>query len=617
MNCEHVEEILSAYLDKQLVPPEQQAISNHLETCIECNHILADFRLFDSLLSRLPRITPDQSLYERIFSSPEYCELTRTLDTVYCFDDTTPQHSLPHLVSKHPYLTPLPGGRTKQLSTDQHVALKNYATQPPRKRWIHYTRILIALILLLTLGIGGFITWNLLQRGGQVHSDAEDNMQAIKPLQKPPSAGMRFIFLRDNALWSEPINGEKNIARLTQPNIVVAEHWAIRPALVGKTAGNMLAYIDLQTARLHIIRSNGQDDSIIAESLLKSGTNPTAIWDTAMGETILTSLAWSYDGTMLAFIADPHGTGQPALYIYTINTQKVFMITLPMQGKVAHPVWSPDSKRIAFKFLHANQVGILDYNTQNHGILTILATAKSAAYPEDTVLNLNWSSNALVPTLTWNTGTLGHTHAIWTQHIGSQETMTPQLLIQGDYIQASYSDQGDNGTGGWLLIASNVGQPGDIVTVNLVGTQVRETHNKQVTTAQWAPNGKYITYLDTVSANLGTLHVINILISNDTLVSTKVSDNPSPSWSPDSLSIVYTTGLNTFVVKVPDLHTSQPLTLQGTVSTFCWSLSQPDQLILSTSDSEQGIYLMDTKNDTAVQIDDISATGSLLWIQIP
>jgi predicted anti-sigma-YlaC factor YlaD len=76
MNCEHVEELLSTYLDKQLVTPEQQAIAHHLETCIECNYILSDFRLFDSLLSHLPRIAPDQSLYERIFFSQEYMEQT-------------------------------------------------------------------------------------------------------------------------------------------------------------------------------------------------------------------------------------------------------------------------------------------------------------------------------------------------------------------------------------------------------------------------------------------------------------------------------------------------------------------------------------------------------------
>jgi hypothetical protein len=249
MNCEHVEELLSAYLDKQLVTPEQQAIANHLNTCTECNHTLSDFRLFDSLLSRLPRITPDQSLQERIFSSREYKELTGSLNKVYSLDDsTTPHRSTQYFVSKHPHLTPLPGGRRKKRRTQQ-----------PSRGWIHYTRILIVLIFLLTLGIAGFIAWNLLQRSNQPQPrmDTEDMRQSIKPQQTPLPAGTRFVFLRDGALWSEPIDGEKNIA------------------------GDMRAYIDLQTGRLHIMRSNDQDDSIVLEPPLKPSTLPSLTYTQA------------------------------------------------------------------------------------------------------------------------------------------------------------------------------------------------------------------------------------------------------------------------------------------------------------------------------------------------
>ena len=53
MNCEQVKELLSAYLDDALAPEEKRTIATHLETCSECNAMLADFRRFDTLLRQL------------------------------------------------------------------------------------------------------------------------------------------------------------------------------------------------------------------------------------------------------------------------------------------------------------------------------------------------------------------------------------------------------------------------------------------------------------------------------------------------------------------------------------------------------------------------------------
>ncbi len=74
MNCEQVKELLSAYLDNALAPEERRSVATHLEACPECSEMLADFRRFDALLSRMPRINPDASLRERIFSSQEYLD---------------------------------------------------------------------------------------------------------------------------------------------------------------------------------------------------------------------------------------------------------------------------------------------------------------------------------------------------------------------------------------------------------------------------------------------------------------------------------------------------------------------------------------------------------------
>jgi len=42
MNCEQVEELLSAYLDNMLAPEERRQVSAHLQTCRSCTQALAD-----------------------------------------------------------------------------------------------------------------------------------------------------------------------------------------------------------------------------------------------------------------------------------------------------------------------------------------------------------------------------------------------------------------------------------------------------------------------------------------------------------------------------------------------------------------------------------------------
>ena len=75
MNCEQVEELLSAYLDNMLVLGETAAaadqlhaeITTHLQDCLRCSNIFADYRRNDILLSEMPRVSPTPALRDRIF----------------------------------------------------------------------------------------------------------------------------------------------------------------------------------------------------------------------------------------------------------------------------------------------------------------------------------------------------------------------------------------------------------------------------------------------------------------------------------------------------------------------------------------------------------------------
>ena len=55
MNCEQVKEQVSAYLDNALAPETHRAVALHLQTCLDCRALLADYRYYGTLIAHLPR----------------------------------------------------------------------------------------------------------------------------------------------------------------------------------------------------------------------------------------------------------------------------------------------------------------------------------------------------------------------------------------------------------------------------------------------------------------------------------------------------------------------------------------------------------------------------------
>src|SRR5579859_7129492 len=123
MNCEQVEELLSAYLDGALALGEpgeaiesarllRLSVAAHLEGCPRCKATLADYHRLDALLAQMPRVTPDPALRDRIFSSPEYLELIATSNARgSAKDQTAPYRSLRRDTMDRLQLVALPGGR--------------------------------------------------------------------------------------------------------------------------------------------------------------------------------------------------------------------------------------------------------------------------------------------------------------------------------------------------------------------------------------------------------------------------------------------------------------------------------------------------------------------------
>ena len=626
MNCEQVKELLSAYLDNALAPEERRSVATHLEACPECSEMLADFRRFDVLLSRMPRINPDASLRERIFSSQEYLELTGTSGVdERLTGQTVPHKQMRYTATQRPQLVALPGGRSDQRSSslsslpgDLYTAKTDVRKRGRRGGWgQRIMQIVIAATVLLTLGVGSFIGWNVWKQQPTVAHNTNGITPPAGPGQGPIPAGIRFLFLRNGALWSAPTDGGNGVLRLTPENTTVAANWTVRPALAGRSAGNLIAYIDLQQGFVHIIRSDGQNDIAIQQALLKPGVSPSSQWDTDTGTAILNSLAWSKDGSMLAFIADPKGAGQPGLYIYTLSTGAIRQVTLPIAGTVSRSIWSPDSVRIAFAVKLNGKTGILDYNAENNGVLTLSTDVNAQGHPGDTLLSLDWSPTTDTPAVTWTVGSVGHVRSIWTQRVGIEGNTRPVLLASGDYAQANYSRNGHNGAGSWLLVINNAGVAGDILMLDLSASVEKLTIGKRVSVAQWSPDGTSIDYFEALSSGLGTFHVVNTLTGIDTLVAASAAADPAPTWSADSLHLAYSTGVHVLVVDLRNLRTSQPLKQQSEATAFSWSADSPSQLVLVSGDGPQGIYLVDTQHDTSLQLDREGIQGPIQWAQIP
>jgi hypothetical protein len=620
MNCERVEELLSAYLDNALAFEEWREVTAHLQTCTKCSAMLAEFSHNDALISHLPRVSPDPALRNRIFSSPEFLELTGTFDisgeaqkdwTVSQLPAKSPRRDTPG----RPQLVAIPGGR----STSPTLSIQAPSPRQSRNsRTLRTLFVVLAATIILAIGIGsllGFNSWR--------HQTQTTNSGAITPPTGPVqggplSAGVRFVFLRDGALWSTLTNSSnKQADRLTPGNVMVAANWVVSPVQAGRLAADMLAYIDLQRAFVHIIRSDGQQDTIIKQPLLKTGIQPTTVWDTDIGATILNSLAWSNDGSMLAFVADPTGTGQTRLYIYSTETGITQMVPLSAKGSISHPVWSPDGMRVAFELINNGSASIFDYNIQNHGLLTITNGSDSQA--GDTVLSLNWSPSLDEPAITWSVGVIGHVHSLWVRRVGVGGAVEPGLLLAGDFVQAIYSRNGNNSTGSWLVVTSVGGRAGDLWRIGVVPGSgfVRLTSGKQVSFAQWSTDGAHVDYLDALSSGVGTFHIVSQRTGVDSLIATGVVNDPAPAWSTDGQELVYSTGTRVGIVNIQAGSRTLFLKLNGVASSFAWSVTSSHQLVVALRDISQGIYMVDTLHNTSLQMDRLGASGPIEWTEIP
>ena len=623
MNCEQVEELLSAYLDNMLAPEERRQVAAHLSTCRTCTQALADYRRNDVLLARLPRVAPDAALRERIFSSPDFLELTgESPGSVSTAGQTVPRlpaRSPRRDTPGRPHLVAIPGGR----STAPQPTLK--VEMSPRRDRARGMRTLIAALaaaLVIAIGLGAYAGISYLAHQGQspVHpgfTPIENPQQGVQPL----SAGVRIVFLSGNTLLSERSDGSSTQPdQLTSASVSVAPGWVVA-MLPGRTTGNMLAYIDLNKARVHVIRSDRQQDIAINPPLLNASVSPASIQDSATWATIVRSLTWSPDGTRLAFVADPTGSGQTQLYIYSTITGKSTKVGVNTPGRVSRPTWSSDSARLAFEVNHQGVTAILDYNTNINRSLVIADGIGTNATSGQSVLTLDWSPDTDAPAITWSIGAIGHVRSLWVRHVGTDGSAAAQEILSGDFAQALYSRSGHSGAGSWMIITSIAGRAGDIWRIDVTpgAAFIQLTRGRQVNFAEWSPDGSWIGYLDSLSEGVGTFHIVNASTAFDATVANGIAYAPAPAWSIDSQQVAFRTGTRVGIASVQSPANPRYLTLKGTVSALSWSGSPAslNQLVVAMNDVQQGIYFVDTTHNTVFLADKLGTDGPILWTVIP
>ncbi|HYX50994.1 MAG TPA: hypothetical protein VE843_14705, partial [Ktedonobacteraceae bacterium] len=163
------------------------------------------------------------------------------------------------------------------------------------------------------------------------------------------------------------------------------------------------------------------------------------------------------------------------------------------------------------------------------------------------------------------------------------------------------------------------GQAADLARIDILPGSVftRLTSGKQVSFAQWSTDGMHVDYLDALSSSVGTLHVLEIRTGVDSLIATGVVNNPVPVWSTDGQELQYSTGTRIGIVNLQVGHKVLYLKLNGVVSSFAWSVASSHQVVVALRDTPQGVYLVDTSQNTYLQMDKLGASGPIEWTEIP
>lgn len=615
MNCNRAGALLGAYARNELPSSTRAEVEEHLDRCTSCR---ADLEV-DQLVLLLPRVEPPASLHARIFSSPEFLELTReiSLQGHPAEEAETPpaqdEHpalaeALPSANGHHPQLVVLrPDGQQTKASSNGHNAPLAGARRPPKQRdWqrLALRMAVAAAVLVLVLGSALGIKTLL---GGKPQLAASPTISLSDPVVGPLSAGNRVVYLHDGRLWSAPEQGPQMRKPLTAITVTVAPGWVVAPA-AGPDGVHHLAYIDLKTGTLHSIQTDDARDSTLA-NVAPAGVSLPAFWQSAEGQAVLAGLAWSPDARQVAFVADHDGTGA-ALWVINADGSAARVVSgAPTAGALPEmPAWSADGARLAYVLAAQGATSIWDANLAAQSLQKVVDRASPQGDEGDVVRGLFWTSDTQNPILTWSAGApdSGLVKSLWSYRFQQSPHLARLTFSDATFSAVDYNPQA-GGTGAWLVAQNGIG----LRSVHADGSLVNGLASGQMTAVHWSPDGSSALYMVAgESAGTGALWTWTPL-RGQVKIADDVALAPLPVWSPDATRVLYVAGGQVFSAAIGGKTT--PLTSQGSPMAFSWS---PDGARVAVAGAKN-IQVSTPDGNAIHQVDDAAGVTALVWTAVP
>lgn len=520
MTCEKAEESLSAYLDDMLAPPLREEMRAHVETCAHCSELAADYRRFDLLLAAAPRVAPPAALHDRIFDSPEFAALLRSLarDAERHGGRHTALRALPRQGDgEHGEAAPTAetGETATPAAGSSHARPTRQSGGPPG--WVRVA-LQTAAVFVLLFGSALLLRQGLLSSATTSTRGSTPNLGGPAGQGLPLAAGPRVIYARAGALWSAAEYGPELARRLTSSAVDVAQAWAV------SADGARIAYVDERTGDLHVVRSDGQSDHTIAALGLQCG--PAAAAGCA------TRIVWSPDGAQLAYV-----TQAGTLTLVNNDGTNPRVISAAGQTVSGTPLWSADALRIAYVTASAagqpGQQSLWAYDLVAKQPRQLTAPGGDAA-----ITQLAWVADPLHPALTWAATQGASITAIFTvSALG--DTGPLRLTPTGSrYGAAAFSSQPNGGM--WVLASQTSGA---LATVSATGAGFTQTASASAVVASvaWAPTGRAVAIV-TVNGDL------SLWTPGGTLTPALAGVSGAASWAPDGAHLAARTSGGIVVV---------------------------------------------------------------------
>jgi WD40 repeat protein len=556
MMCEQAEDFLSAYLDDMLEPDLRADVSAHLDTCTECRTELADYRRLDHVLAAAPRRAPSDELHTRIFESPEYARLLRRLERA-----DRGRAPLPLFVPRARKAPVAPAA--------QHAGSTTRHQSPPVWRSGAWR---VAAVLALVIGSA------LLIKQGLLHSGTTTGQGAPRTIAGPDSsaplaAGPRAVYLREGTLWSVLGSGAGLAQRLTPASVRVGG-WAVSPD------GQLVAYVDANSGRIHVIRSDHQSDQSIGN---------------AGGLAMRANPAWSPDGTHIAYVARAAG-GQSTLRLMNADGSNDVAVGSHAE-RTSTPVWSGDSLRLAYTQTSAGTQSVWSYSLDTKRSQQLAAQADGADV-QAVVAELTWLPDPQQPGVTWSARDGAQTAGIFSATLTGSGAPVRLTTSSAGYTAAQYTPAHG---GAWLAASASTLSVIPVTASDAATSIMTGSDARQVAVSPDGSTAAYVTADD----------ALFIWSPGNAPYQALSQVTGAPVWSPDSAHLAIQA--NGSVLKVAIDQGAPNRVVQLALSTGATQLQwSPDGREVAIADST-GVTLASADGAFARLVDAHAAESPIAW----